>query len=310
MPKPPQTKPVLEVRLQGAAVPGRVPVDVLTNLAKELQASLRRMMASPRRTGGRFPADVVASCSLELTAFSPGSAVLTFEYAGVRDRATLQGDQGVRITEEMLDMMGLVEASAPAWADSVAPSVIEGWDALAKSIGEGVDSIEIALIRDGRKTSAARLTQAFRRNLRGGAAVAEPQPHEGQLEGVLWECDWKQHTAHLEEADGNRVTLFLPEGVDERVTELRRQRVRVTGAVEHHSGRPVRMRVYDVTPADGSRSTVDQPYGGFWENLSADELARRQGVGPVSDLEALAGDWPADDSIDEFLDFVREVRGG
>ena len=53
----------------------------------------------------------------------------------------------------------------------------------------------------------------------------------------------------------------------------------------------------------------DPRYGGFWDNLSADELARRRGVLPVTDLDALAGDWPEEDSIDEFLTMIREVRG-
>jgi len=54
----------------------------------------------------------------------------------------------------------------------------------------------------------------------------------------------------------------------------------------------------EVTPLDSS----------FWSNLSADELARRQGTLPVKSLDDLAGDWPPEDSIDEFLQLIREVR--
>ena len=36
--------------------------------------------------------------------------------------------------------------------------------------------------------------------------------------------------------------------------------------------------------------TPDPRYGGFWDNLSAEELARRQGVKPVKSLKDLA--WP------------------
>ena len=46
----------------------------------------------------------------------------------------------------------------------------------------------------------------------------------------------------------------------------------------------------------------------FWANLSAEELAQRQGVLPIRSLDDLAGDWPAEDSVDEFLDLVRKVR--
>ncbi|MGA2069573.1 MAG: hypothetical protein ABSG86_31770 [Thermoguttaceae bacterium] len=48
---------------------------------------------------------------------------------------------------------------------------------------------------------------------------------------------------------------------------------------------------------------VIQPVGtfGFQEDLSIAELIERQGVRPVEGLADLAGDWPADDSLDDFL---------
>ena len=39
-----------------------------------------------------------------------------------------------------------------------------------------------------------------------------------------------------------------------------------------------------------SSQDLDPPYGGFWDNLSAEELARRQEVKPVNDLSELV--WP------------------
>jgi hypothetical protein len=39
------------------------------------------------------------------------------------------------------------------------------------------------------------------------------------------------------------------------------------------------------------------------------ELAKRQGVKPIENMEALRGDfWPEEESIDEFLSWVRELR--
>ena len=45
----------------------------------------------------------------------------------------------------------------------------------------------------------------------------------------------------------------------------------------------------------------------FWRSKSLVELASEQGVQPVGPDE-LAGDWPEEDSIDEFLALVRKVR--
>ncbi len=52
-----------------------------------------------------------------------------------------------------------------------------------------------------------------------------------------------------------------------------------------------------------------EPWGGFYENASLEELARRQGVKPLSSLKDLAIPELADEKIDELLAILREIRG-
>jgi hypothetical protein len=54
----------------------------------------------------------------------------------------------------------------------------------------------------------------------------------------------------------------------------------------------------------GAQIVPDPRYGGFWDNLSTEELARRQGVGPVTDLSALA--WP--DGAEDWEGFDEAVE--
>jgi hypothetical protein len=61
----------------------------------------------------------------------------------------------------------------------------------------------------------------------------------------------------------------------------------------------------DGTPV---RIEVERLDSEFWRNKSVRELADEQGVRLPESLDDLAGDWPAEDSIDEFLALVREVR--
>ena len=65
-------------------------------------------------------------------------------------------------------------------------------------------------------------------------------------------------------------------------------------------------------PADLPEGTpvVVQPIAtfGFQENLSIAQLAERQQVRPMTQPTDLAGDWPAEDSLEEFLSAVREGR--
>jgi len=61
----------------------------------------------------------------------------------------------------------------------------------------------------------------------------------------------------------------------------------------------------DGTPV---RVEMDPAEIEFWHGKSLAELAREQAVSPIDDPAKLAIDWPADDSVDEFLILVREAR--
>ena len=53
-----------------------------------------------------------------------------------------------------------------------------------------------------------------------------------------------------------------------------------------------------ISPADSE----------FWQNRSIDELATDQGVQVCDDPRDIAGDFPADESIDHFLDTIKRSR--
>lgn len=56
------------------------------------------------------------------------------------------------------------------------------------------------------------------------------------------------------------------------------------------------------------RIQVDQMASDFWDNKTIEDLAQEQGTKPISSLDELAIGWPEEDSVDELLALVREVR--
>lgn len=50
------------------------------------------------------------------------------------------------------------------------------------------------------------------------------------------------------------------------------------------------------------------PVPGAGNGKFVDELAHEQAVKLCTDPLNLAGDWPAEDSIDDFMEFIREAR--
>ena len=61
----------------------------------------------------------------------------------------------------------------------------------------------------------------------------------------------------------------------------------------------------DGTPV---RVEVERRDSDFWNGKSVEELAREQGVKPCINPADLAIDWPDEDSVDDFLALIREVR--
>ena len=50
------------------------------------------------------------------------------------------------------------------------------------------------------------------------------------------------------------------------------------------------------------------PSSDFWRGSDVHTLARRQGVQPVEDFDALLGGWPEDEPVEDFVAAVREWR--
>ncbi len=65
------------------------------------------------------------------------------------------------------------------------------------------------------------------------------------------------------------------------------------------------MAIPDGTPV---RVEIDAALGDFWKNKDIAELAREQGVQPTRSINDLAGNWPPEDSVDEFLALPRTLR--
>jgi hypothetical protein len=63
----------------------------------------------------------------------------------------------------------------------------------------------------------------------------------------------------------------------------------------------------DGTPVQVKVERIDAD---FWGDKGLEELAREQSVKPCTDPNDLAGDWPADESLDGFLALIQRSRVG
>lgn len=63
------------------------------------------------------------------------------------------------------------------------------------------------------------------------------------------------------------------------------------------------------TLSEGTIVDVTPVVAGFWRSPSLEELARSQGVRPMTDVRALFGSWPgdADDGFESAIDHLRHT---
>jgi hypothetical protein len=293
----------LELLLEGPDVKGRISVDYLTSLAKELQTTLMRI-AQDRRTGrGRYSEKVRQACRLDLVSFKKSSARLGFELAG-QPTETLFGEVGQEAVRTLLDALALSHKDEDHWATELPPSVLGGLDRITKPLENGVTAIHFSA-RDRSSLGPVKIDRRFRRALRK-ATESDREPNLVDATGVVWEADWKDHTAELHQPDGTMIRLRFDADRDEDVTAARKCPVRARG-VGHYAGQ--RLQWIDLRHIEILGAPVeDQTVTDFWSGPTVDELAAEQGVAAVEDLDALAGDWPKEDSLDEFLESLRRVR--
>jgi len=98
---------------------------------------------------------------------------------------------------------------------------------------------------------------------------------------------------------------FDPSKEDEICQALRRP-VRVTGVarVNPHSGRIEEIKIENIELLDelmlGARN--------FTAGYSLEQLAEMQGVRPLTRPDDLAGGWPADENVDDFIETTYASR--
>lgn len=301
-------QPNLEVILEGPAVQGRVSVDYLATLAKEIQTTLRRLAANDQAKTGRFKRDIERACSLDFVGFAPGSVRLVFELAPLApEDQTLWQDAGRESLSRFIDVLNAGESGASDWASGLSGSVLDGLDRITRPLDDGVQQIRFKVDEQGMPPRTATLTRAFRGHVRP-ASSTPPAPGLVTVEGVIWEADWKDHTAELHQHNGNVIRVEFDADRDEEITEARRLKVAITGMARPSPGRLQAIRLDRLEVLDSSPLEQPPTGPGFWESPTLADLVGQQSPRRPSSIEDLAGDWPEDDSLDEFLGTVREGR--
>jgi hypothetical protein len=296
----------LTIRFEGPEIkPGRMRLDDFIQAAREFSACAKRVALAlhqtPSTAKGRRPEEIVAALSLDMVGFTHGSpaAVVSFERTDNQKLLELAdfGEETYKALLEGVELAGGNGNVLPAGFDQ---GVLMKLRDIGKLFNKGVCRMEFTLNHRARPVIASFDLQKCDRIRQ---RIAQPEAQRQSIEGRLLMADFKEtgRQLRIHPSAGAAIICKFPEGLSAEVEECVRQFVRVSGKMEYHpTGEPRLMNIADIeqidTPATAPLNETGTSWSyDYWENLSAAEYARRQGVQPVSDFSALCGAGAAED---------------
>lgn len=305
----------LKVKVEGPGVHRKsIQVPELLKICSALQSAVHRQAEAMERPSaatlrrGPITASAQDECTLELTGLVAGSTGLLFRYAKPQQPLPIAATFGSEVLARVASTVRDFEKGKEIKGE-LDPGVLASLQELGTAFErKSVTKISLTVPgHDGRKGAVrAVYTPAIRERI--SARMKAPTQEPLSIEGKLEMADFKDtgRICRIHPSIGLPVQCsFDPSKEDEIYNALRRP-ARVTGIarVNPHSGKVEEIRIEKIEILDelmlGARN--------FTAGYSLEQLAEMQGVRPLASPNDLAGGWPLDESIDEFIDATQRSR--
>lgn len=308
--------PSLTVTAAGPRVgEARLSASDLAEIVRRTQQALQRvgqvLYGEESQGRGRKRKEIEELCELFLVGWRKGSAIADLELGEPPAQLHLFGyigEESVRAFANGIAKIAAGGVRPEKLPDGFDPGVLQSCDALMKVLDHGIESV-VYEARNGTRFPAVRLDSFVRENIRellGQPADVSQSVRTGRLEelnghGAL--------TGRLWEADGTKWLCHFRNEHLEQLPDAWMRPVRVAGraVVQETKEGTFEVESLVILDTDLPEATLSEAVP-FWESLSLDELAQRQGVGPVSDLDEISARWPEDDDPDELVEHVLSER--
>lgn len=302
-------KPLLKLRIMGPGVhAGRISVPDLLKICESAQSAVLRQAEalSGKRTLRPGPVTTGAKeeCTLELVGLSKGSALLSFDLA--KPQLSMTPTLGVDVVGEVACVIKGLAADVDREYD---PGVLDS----LRSLGEVFDrgSIEsIDWVVPGMDSKRKQLHAVFSKKVRDRVIKRARAPERAlqTIEGTLEMADFKEgdERCRIHPPIGSPVSCDFDKEMEDEIYGLLRRPVRVKGeaSLDPYTRRIAFVRIREIHAVD----PLVVGAAAFLAPHSLEELARLQGVKPLENAGDLAGGFPEDENIDEFLDDIYKHR--
>jgi len=313
------------VKLEGPGVkPGRVRLDDFLRLGQEVLRAVERVAlvlqgSAESQRAGRRPQDIRSAISLDIVEVTHGSPSAVIRFERSEPQASIPDtDLGLDAFEKFVHGLSVLTASGDAYPPGYDAGVLLAIRDAGRLFDHGVDRIEFALAHHARPLRVVYDRDGYTRVQK---RILGPQINKRTIEGRLLMADFKERGSRLRvhPSSGNPVICLFDESLRDEVYRSILHFVRVTGEAKED---PVSKKIVSIQISDIERietmedqATEALPSGAplpgdFWQAMSFDELAAAQGVGPITNIDALVGTWPgeANDGFEESIHRLRRAN--
>ena len=310
------------IKLEGPDVkPGRIRLEDFLRLGQEMLRAVERVAlvlqgSADSQKVGRRPQDIHAAVSLDLVEITHGSpsAVIRFERSSSQSIMP-DVDLGLQAYEKLIQGMSEVMSDKDTTPAGYDPGVLLAIRDAGRLFDRGVDRIEFTLNHRPQPLKTMYDREGYTRIQK---RIVGPQLNKRTIEGRLLMADFKERGSRfrVHPSSGEPVICLFDESLRDEVYRSILHFVRVTGEAKEDpiSNKIVSIKISDIEriEAKEDQATEILPSGAplpsdFWQAMSFEELAAAQGVGPLTNIDALIGTWPGDVN-DGFEEAVHKLR--
>lgn len=306
----------LKIKVEGPGVHHKsIAIPDLLKVCDAIQSAIHRQAEAMQRPSaltlrrGPITASAQAECTLELVGISGGSTGLLFRYAKSQQpfpgMATFGMDAIVKVAETIKEFGRERKAGSDVDA-GVLDSLTKLGEALNPKV---ITKISLAVPRreNGKpRPIKAVLTPAVRDRI--AARVKVPTHGPFTIEGKLEMADFKEtgKICRVHPPIGLPVQCTFDPEFEEQVYGALRKPARISGIAKlnPNTRRPEELKIEKIEILDELMLGAKD----FFVSWTIEKLAQAQGINPLNNPSDLAGGWPVDESLDEFLSEIHQSR--
>jgi hypothetical protein len=303
-------KYVLKVKIEGPGVHRRsISVPDLVKICSGIQSAVHRQAEAMERPTaqtlrrGPITASVQKECTLELVGIVAGSTGLLFRYSKPQEHLPIPDAKnfGVDVLAKVAETVRNLGAKKPSPTEGdlgVLDSLSELGEVFEK---RGITRISLNVPRHNGKHRSVKVVFTTTVIERIASRAKSPANVHMTIEGRLEMADFKElgKLCRVHPPIGQSLLCSFEPELEEQIYSALRRPVRLTGTanLNPNTGRPEELKIGEIEILEELLLGAKD----FFEPRSLQQLAEAQGVRPLSNPRELAGGWPPDENVDDFV---------